>query len=76
MTSKYENFTFAITAIAHKYSNEIRDIILNQPENQSYEALKSELVRPFVHPEKKRYTVLWSSKKLEIVVSIFTTLNF
>jgi len=28
MTSDYEKFTFAITAIGPKYYNEIRDIIL------------------------------------------------
>jgi len=35
-----EKFTYALTAIGTKFYNEIEDIILNSPENQSYETLK------------------------------------
>jgi len=45
MTRDYEKFTFAITAIRPKYYNDIRDIMLNPPENRSYEILKLELIK-------------------------------
>jgi len=37
--------SLAITAIGLKYYNEIRNIILNPPEDRSYETLKSELIK-------------------------------
>jgi len=42
MTAK---FTYTLTAIRPKFYNEIRDTILNPPENQSYETLKFELIK-------------------------------
>jgi len=54
MTSDYEKFTFAVTATDPKYYNEIRDIILNPPQDRSYETLKCELIKRVCSSQKEK----------------------
>jgi len=64
ITNDEEKFTFAVTAIGPKYYIEIRDIILNIPEGNAYEKLKSKLIK---RPKRKKQAVYLSLKKSEIV---------
>jgi len=66
MTSDYEKFTFAITAIGSKYYNGIRDIILNPPENRSYETLKLELIKRVCSSQEEKTRRLLEFEELDL----------
>jgi len=47
-------FTYALTAIGSKFYNKIRNIILNPPQNRSYEILKFELIKRVSSPQEEK----------------------
>ena len=54
MSSDHEKYIHALSKIKPRQAREVKDIIVNLPDNKKYEALKKALIQRLTDPQEHR----------------------
>ena len=55
ITNQWTRFDYVIVALFNEYATEIRDLILNPPQEDAYSMLKDLLIKRTTASERKRF---------------------
>ena len=64
ITNQRTRFDYVVAALSNEYATEIRDIILNPPQEDAYSTLKDLLIKRTAASERKRLQLLFTAEEL------------
>ena len=64
ITNQRTRFDYMVAALSNEYATEIRDLILNPPQEDAYSTLKDLLIKRTAASERKRLQLLFTAEEL------------
>ena len=64
ITNQRTRFDYVVAALSNEYATEIRDLILNPPQEDAYSTLKDLLIKRTAASERKRLQLLFTAEEL------------